>query len=950
MNSILSELGHVHQKSKCPRSSEYVRQPVPLAMWSSTSDEVTIRGDTMEALKVVSADVDNSGRRMLVGIITSDSKRVVGLLDDLGAMLDNRKHSVIVFANQGEDLADRISKMLQVHCFKHHIIRSADRIVRELFPDSGSVLPIAKSRTVLQTFMYAVTKVEEFDAVAVLDDDMRLPKGWGVCDGEANTGDIFLGRAIKTPPNPTVMSMRTQLLDFIHALDLHHSDCGELYNELTFPVLRNLDDQYYDLSSTRWDHLEMPRLFSVDLNDVKFVEKCRHRILVGDPLAREAISTETGESGQRGGCMVLFRKNFDLLGTEQVAPIVKLSSNRYSSSRRSDSFWVQRHRHVSSKKSVVLRSLSIVHVNTHDVVPDQERMRETAALEMIGAFLCRPEGNRSAFVQSRLGVLQSSVARIRGLCKSLRKRWYFSIVPDLREFVLFLEELYDADAWDTQVFTVVKNHLKELKSWNPNNVPERSEVKSFELSYGERMALFSHASDSAYPDVSKFHSGPVIPVPCLHRIHGDEPLQGAQVIQERIGMSLNLFDVQVRLRKLAELVEVVRQFGPDSDRKALVTMDDGFCDALMLKPIFRELSGMLQPVVFIPSSILRHDGKSIRRRHLPLTCLYDYCSRNNVEPEDKDKLGGARRSLLKLLPEKEQYSCLEKAGVPTFLDTSDLLTIDNLKELSEEGWWICSHGPDHCNLTTAISVTDVVIGLKADFATIRHYGWTPWFAWPEGCWNTRIVDELIQQDCGASIQFGLSPPKGESQHSAIVNRTAWFGGNHKHKVLVTGSSGFLGQHLVLVLNGYGFDVSTYDLVDGHNILDRKSLLDTLKEGSIKTCVHLAAVADLNEAEENPDNAHTVNVKGTRIVLSCCDEVGVRLLFASTCCVYGNNGVCGSNDESSPPAPTEIYADTKLASEIDVLESNRLFDLKHVVMRLATFYGPGMRAALATSLF
>ena len=92
--------------------------------------------------------------------------------------------------------------------------------------------------------------------------------------------------------------------------------------EASLEVFSNLQDQYYDLSSARWDHLEMPRQFDYMEAGNSFVEKCRYKILVGDPLAREAVSTEQGPTTQRGGCMVLFRKSFGLLRLEQTAPQV----------------------------------------------------------------------------------------------------------------------------------------------------------------------------------------------------------------------------------------------------------------------------------------------------------------------------------------------------------------------------------------------------------------------------------------------------------------------------------------------------------------------------------------------------------------------------------------------------------------------------------------------------
>ena len=83
----------------------------------------------------------------------------------------------------------------------------------------------------------------------------------------------------------------------------------------------------------------------------------------------------------------------------------------------------------------------------------------------------------------------------------------------------------------------------------------------------------------------------------------------------------------------------------------------------------------------------------------------------------------------------------------------------------------------------------------------------------------------------------------------------------------------------------------------------------------------------------------------RNILTLCEQYNVRLLFASTCCAYGNNDT-HPTDETSPTCPTEPYAKSKKESEIDILK----IGLPHCCMRLATFYGPEMRAALAPAVF
>ena len=162
-------------------------------------------------------------------------------------------------------------------------------------------------------------------------------------------------------------------------------------------------------------------------------------------------------------------------------------------------------------------------------------------------------------------------------------------------------------------------------------------------------------------------------------------------------------------------------------------------------------------------------------------------------------------------------------------------------------------------------------------------------------------------------------------------------------VLVTGSEGFLGANVCAELRRCGYALRGYDLRNGDDILDRERLRSALQ--GCMGCLHLAAVADLYDAEADPMRCELINVEGTRRVAEACRISGARLLYASTCCVYGNNGVerC---DETAAPAPSERYAQTKLAGEAFV----PLAGADAVVLRLATFYGPGMRETLATSIF
>lgn len=165
------------------------------------------------------------------------------------------------------------------------------------------------------------------------------------------------------------------------------------------------------------------------------------------------------------------------------------------------------------------------------------------------------------------------------------------------------------------------------------------------------------------------------------------------------------------------------------------------------------------------------------------------------------------------------------------------------------------------------------------------------------------------------------------------------------RIIITGGTGFLGKRLCRKLKENKHSIFSYDIVDGYDILNNEQLEKTFVDFKPDSIIHLAACADLNIFANKPEISYKINVIGTRNILNMCEEYNARLLFASTCCCYGNNDT-HPTDETSPTCPTEPYAQSKKESEKDILK----IGLPHCCMRLATFYGPEMRSALAPAVF
>jgi len=167
------------------------------------------------------------------------------------------------------------------------------------------------------------------------------------------------------------------------------------------------------------------------------------------------------------------------------------------------------------------------------------------------------------------------------------------------------------------------------------------------------------------------------------------------------------------------------------------------------------------------------------------------------------------------------------------------------------------------------------------------------------------------------------------------------------KVLVTGGSGFIGSQLVERLQNNGDDVETFDIVDGY---DLRNLDEAFSKVNGKDIVfHLAAVADLNWARIHPIATMEINVKGTWCMAYACKQFGVKLYYASTCCIYGQQKV-HPVDETVAPNPTEVYACSKLAGENVIKGFHCSYGLEYNMMRFATIYGEGTRPALGTHIF
>jgi nucleoside-diphosphate-sugar epimerase len=164
------------------------------------------------------------------------------------------------------------------------------------------------------------------------------------------------------------------------------------------------------------------------------------------------------------------------------------------------------------------------------------------------------------------------------------------------------------------------------------------------------------------------------------------------------------------------------------------------------------------------------------------------------------------------------------------------------------------------------------------------------------------------------------------------------------KVLVTGGAGYIGDAAVNYLLNEGHEVTVLDnLMYGHNYMRRHKSLTFIRGDITNVCLlrdlvsshdsvlHLAAIVGDGACAANPEKTIRVNQIATYDIAAVCKDFDRRLVFASTCSVYGANN--DSLDEDSPTNPLSLYAGTKLNAEKFVREVPR-----HYIFRLGTLFG------------
>ena len=195
--------------------------------------------------------------------------------------------------------------------------------------------------------------------------------------------------------------------------------------------------------------------------------------------------------------------------------------------------------------------------------------------------------------------------------------------------------------------------------------------------------------------------------------------------------------------------------------------------------------------------------------------------------------------------------------------------------------------------------------------------------------------------------------------------------NKKKKILITGSSGFIGFSLALNLLKKGYRILGYDSINDYydvNLkLSRNKILNKFKNFSFikgeledqkklnknvlnfdpEIIIHLAAQAGVRYSLDVPRKYLSSNIIGTFNIIEIAHKIKVKhLLIASSSSVYGANKQSAFKETDKTDTQLSIYAATKKSTESIAHSYSSLWKIPITMLRFFTVYGPWGRPDMA----
>lgn len=172
-----------------------------------------------------------------------------------------------------------------------------------------------------------------------------------------------------------------------------------------------------------------------------------------------------------------------------------------------------------------------------------------------------------------------------------------------------------------------------------------------------------------------------------------------------------------------------------------------------------------------------------------------------------------------------------------------------------------------------------------------------------------------------------------------------------NRILVTGAGGFVGRRLCATLATSFPDATLVPL--RADITDPDAVAAEIRAATPDSCIHLAGIAAVPAARQDPRRAFAVNLDGTlNLARALLDHAPrCRLIHAGSADCYGASFRTGLPlDEAAPLAPLNTYAASKAAADLALGAMAAESGLRVLRLRPFNHVGPGQSEAFALGSF
>jgi len=175
------------------------------------------------------------------------------------------------------------------------------------------------------------------------------------------------------------------------------------------------------------------------------------------------------------------------------------------------------------------------------------------------------------------------------------------------------------------------------------------------------------------------------------------------------------------------------------------------------------------------------------------------------------------------------------------------------------------------------------------------------------------------------------------------------------RILVTGGAGFIGSNIARYLTRLGHNVvaaDTFQSAHFSNLVDFTGDVLTLRDGEdvesminlgpFDAIFHQASITGVvgSDGEDFSSQQRMMrnNVETFRRLLDHCVETRARMIYASSCSIYGRGAV--PMKDTQAPDPLNIYAFSKLSMERMAAAYEPRLSQPIIGLRYSNVYGPG----------